>query len=283
MNDNVGKPVPIRRNERLPLITKMLLDAPGQVISLTELASRFGVAKSTVSEDLAIIRGALENEPIGELESIKGAAGGVRYTPRYSNRAIRETVAELCEALSDPHRILPGGFLYMSDLIASPRIMSRVGEIFASRLTNGPRPEAVVTVETRGIPIALMTARALDVPLIIVRRAGRVTDGTVVSMNYVSGSRRIETMSLSRRALPKGANVLLVDDFMKAGGSARGLVDLMAEFEARVLGIGVMVVTAEPKEKLVDDYISLAVLEEVDETNRVVRVRPDAWVERLEP
>ena len=70
---------------------------------------------------------------------------------------------------------------------------------------------------------------------------------------------------------------------MKAGGSARGLVDLMAEFEARVLGIGVMVVTAEPKEKLVDDYISLAVLEEVDETNRVVRVRPDDLGRTLEP
>ncbi len=283
MSHNVSKPGPVRRSERLPLITKMLLDAPGQVISLTELASRFGVAKSTISEDLAIIRDALKSEPIGELESIIGAAGGVRYTPRYSNRAIRETVAELCEALSDPQRILPGGFLYMSDLIASPRMMSRVGEIFASVLTQESRPEAVVTVETRGIPIALMTARALDVPLIIVRRAGRVTDGTVVSMNYVSGSRRIETMSLSRRALPQGATVLLIDDFMKAGGSARGLVDLMAEFEARVLGIGVMVATAKPEEKLVDDYVSLAVLEEVDEVNRVVRVRPDDWVERLVP
>lgn len=271
----------MRRNERLPLITKMLLDAPGQMISLTELARRFRVAKSTVSEDLAIIRDALKNEPVGELESIVGAAGGVRYTPRFSDQAIHETVAELCQALSDPKRILPGGFIYMSDIIASPRIMSRVGEIFASRLSKGPRPEAVVTVETRGIPIALMTARALDVPLIIVRRAGRVTDGTVVSMNYVSGSRRIETMSLSRRALPQGANVLLIDDFMKAGGSARGLVDLMAEFEAQVLGIGVMVVTAEPKEKLVDDYVSLAVLEAVDEAEREVRVRPDAWVKRL--
>ena len=82
-----------------------------------------------------------------------------------------------------------------------------------------------------------MTARALDVPLAIVRRVNRVTEGTVVTTNYVSGSaKRIETMSLSRRALSPGMKVVIIDDFMKAGGSARGLVDLVAEFGAEVAG-----------------------------------------------
>src|SRR5690606_22849526 len=117
--------------------------------------------------------------------------------------------------------------------------------------------------------------------LVIVRRTSRVTDGTVVSMNYVSGSKRIERMSLSRRALPTGARVLVIDDFMKAGGSARGLADLMNEFGAEVLGIGVLVATAEPHAKLVDEYVALAVLEAVDPAAREVRVRPSQWVEAL--
>lgn len=269
----------LRRSERVVLITKMLLESPGRVISLKDLAERFGVAKSTVSEDLAQIRELIEREPVGELESLVGAAGGVRYFPRVRAAAIRETVHELCRALASPERILPGGFLYMSDLIASPQLTHRVGEIFATCLAREQRPDAVVTLETRGIPIAMMTARALDVPLVIVRRASRVTDGTVVSMNYVSGSKRIETMSLSRRALPTGARVVVIDDFMKAGGSARGLIDLMKEFEAEVQGIGVLVVTAEPRVKLVDDYVALAVLEAVDERAQEVRVRPSRWVE----
>ena len=53
-------------------------------------------------------------------------------------------------------------------------------------------------------------------------------------------------MSLSRRALSPGMKVVIVDDFMKAGGSARGLVDLVGEFGAEVAGIGVLVETAEP-------------------------------------
>lgn len=272
----------MRRSQRLPLITKTLLDRPGELISLTELAKRFGAAKSTISEDVAIIRDAFAAQQVGRIETVAGAAGGVRYIPHLSDEAIVETVTELCEALSDPQRILPGGFLYMSDLVSAPTLMSRVGELFADRFHSEGPVDAVVTLETRGIPIALMTARSLNAPLAIVRRASRVTEGTVVTMNYVSGSaRRIETMSLSRRALPGGARVLIIDDFMKAGGTARGLVDLMEEFGAKVVGMGVLIATAEPSQKLVKEYTSLAVLERVDEERREVVVRPSSWVERL--
>lgn len=258
-------------------MTKLLVERPNRVVPLSEFVERFGAAKSTVSEDLAIIRDVFASLELGRVETITGAAGGVRYVPLLGEEDMRSVVGELCVELSDPRRIIPGGFLYMSDLISSPALMSRVGELFATRFRH-TEPEAVVTLETRGIPIALMTAKALNVPLAIVRRMSRVTDGTVVSMNYVSGSaRRIETMSLSRRALTEGMKVLIVDDFMKAGGTARGLADLVAEFGAEVVGIGVLVETAEPTEKLVKEYLSLAVLETVDEEHRRVEVRPSSW------
>lgn len=273
----------MRRSQRLPLITKLLIDTPGRIISLTDLAGRFGAAKSTISEDLAIIRDTFAEHQMGRIETLAGAAGGVRYIPLLGGQAIAETVDELCAALSDPQRILPGGFLYMSDLVSSPSLMSRVGELFATKFYGEGRIDIVVTLETRGIPIALMTARALNVPLAIVRRASRVTEGTVVTMNYVSGSaKRIETMSLSRRALPSDARVLVIDDFMKAGGSARGLVDLVEEFGAEVAGIGVLVATAEPKQKLVKEYLALASLERVDEERREVIVKPSPWVHKLQ-
>lgn len=267
----------MRRSERLAAMTKILVDRPNRVVSLSEFVERFKAAKSTVSEDLAIIRDVFAACGMGRIETITGAAGGVRYIPFLDEEAIREIVDPLCTELSDPKRILPGGFLYMSDLISSPSLMAQVGEIFAT-LFHKAKADAVVTLETRGIPIALMTARALDVPLAIVRRVSRVTEGSVVTMNYVSGSaRRIETMSLSRRALTEGMRVLIVDDFMKAGGTARGLIDLVGEFGAEVVGVGVLVATATPEEKLVKEYVSLAVLERVDEEKRQVFVRPGTW------
>ncbi|HLS91435.1 MAG TPA: pur operon repressor [Limnochordia bacterium] len=268
----------MRRSARLAAMTKILVDRPNRIVSLSEFVERFGAAKSTVSEDLAIIRDVFAKEGLGRIETLTGAAGGVRYVPLPTAQEIAAVVEELCAELASPERILPGGFLYISDLVSSPWLTYRVGEIFAAHF-HAKAPDAVVTLETRGIPIALMTARALDVPLAIVRRVNRVTEGTVVTTNYVSGSaKRIETMSLSRRALSPGMKVVIIDDFMKAGGSARGLVDLVGEFGAEVAGIGVLVETAEPRQKLVGEYVSLAVLETVDVERRCVKVRPSHWV-----
>jgi purine operon repressor len=77
-------------------------------------------------------------------------------------------------------------------------------------------------------------------------------------------------MSLARRALPTGAKVLIIDDFMKAGGTAKGMADLMKEFKAEVLGMGVLVDTKEPENKLVDSYLGLLELVELDEKNEKV-------------
>ena len=72
-------------------------------------------------------------------------------------------------------------------------------------------------METKGIPVALMTANALGVPLVIARRSSKVYEGSAVNINYVSGSSgHIETMSLSRRAVQEGQRALIIDDFIKA-------------------------------------------------------------------
>ncbi|HEX6989218.1 MAG TPA: phosphoribosyltransferase family protein, partial [Bacillota bacterium] len=132
--------------------------------------------------------------------------------------------------------------------------------------------------------LAMMTARSLNLPLVICRRDSRVTEGTAVSITYVSGSsRQIGTMSLARRAMPPGSRVLLIDDFLKGGGTARGLADLMAEFGAEPVAMGVLVATREPRRKLVDEFVPLVWLEAADEANRVVRVVPNEALLHLDP
>lgn len=268
----------VGRSERLVYISQALLDRPGAVFPLSFFSERLGAAKSSISEDLALLGDALEQLGIGVLETYPGAAGGVAFWPQVSHDEARQLAQELCRQLADPARILPGGFLYMTDLMFNPDWANRFGRLFATRF-RAQRPEYVVTVETKGIPVALMTARALNRPLVVIRRDNRVTEGPALSINFLSGSTgRIGTMSLPRRAVPAGARVLLVDDFMKAGGTARGMLDLMAELDARVVGMAVLVETAQPAEKVVREYVSLAVLESVDERRRQVVVRPSAWI-----
>jgi purine operon repressor len=264
----------IRRQERRIALTKILTDNPNHLFSLSYFSGLFSAAKSTVSEDIEAIRLAMEQFGLGRLETIAGAAGGVKFLPVKAPKAIDELVVELANSLSAPERIIPGGFLYMSDLLFNAQLMTRVGEVFLT-LFNDVTPDYIMTVETKGIPLAFATARAFNLPLVTVRRGSRVTEGPSVSINYVTGSsRRIQTMSLPRRAIPSGAKVLVIDDFMKAGGTARGMVDLAQEVGATVAGIGVLVATSKPEQKLIDHYVSLLILNEVDEHNKKTDIQP---------
>jgi purine operon repressor len=262
-----------RQGRRIAL-TKMLADNPGQLFSLGHFGNMFGVAKSTLSEDFEAVRQALAMFGLGRLETVAGAAGGVRLVPVKTDGAAHDLLTGLAEKLATPDRIIPGGFLYMSDILFSPQLMAQVGEVFLTRFA-AAAPDHIMTVETKGIPLAFATARAFNLPLVTVRRGSRVTEGTAVSINYVTGSsRRIQTMSLPKRALPAGARVLIIDDFMKAGGTARGLMDLALEVGATVAGIGVLVATAEPAAKLVDSFLPLLILRAVDEHNKKTDIRP---------
>ena len=84
----------------------------------------------------------------------------------------------------------------------------------------------------------------------------------------------METMSLPRRAIDNGQRVLIVDDFMRAGGSVKGLCDLMREFNVTVEGVAVLVATKQPERKLVEGYRSLLTLYSVDDYQGIIDIRP---------
>lgn len=264
----------LNRSERLVLMMRILAERPGELIPLSFFMERFEAAKSTISEDLALIKDTLQASGAGLVRTHSGAIGGVQYWPMPSPGESKTTLQELCRLLSDPSRILPGGFIYMTDILTHPTWSARIGELLAARFQS-TAPDAVFTVETKGIPLAMMVARALGIPMVMARREGRVTEGPSISIHYISGSsRRIQTMTVGLRALKRGSKVLVVDDFMKAGATARGMVDLVTESGAEVVGVGIFVSTVEPLKKRVDEYVSLLSLLSVNEEDRSVEIRP---------
>lgn len=264
----------MKRSARLVEMTQYLLFRPHTLIPLTTFAERYSSAKSSISEDLAIIKEVFASEGLGELQTLAGAAGGVKFIPRVPRKASLAFIEGICRQLEQPERILPGGYMYMSDLLGKPQVMAEIGQMFATAFS-GRDIDVVMTVETKGIPLAYATATYLNLPVVIVRRDNRVTEGSAVSINYVSGSsKRIQTMSLSRRALKEESRVLIIDDFMRAGGTVHGMMDLLQEFRATVKGVGVFVESEEVDEHLVDDYVSLAKLSAVDPKTKRVTVTP---------
>jgi purine operon repressor len=245
------------RNQRVTGITKILTENPNKTINLKNFTELFNAAKSTISEDIVIIRETLSTLSMGKVETVAGAAGGVRYICGISDLESRIFADELCVILRQKDRLIPGNFIYMTDIMYNPEIVHKAGVILASSF-GGLAIDYVVTVETKGIPLAYEVAKMLGVQLVIVRRDTKVTEGSTVSINYVSGSsNRIQTMSLSRKSIKKQSKCIFIDDFMKAGGTARGIINLLEEFESELLGIGVLIDNIESGHKLIDEYISI--------------------------
>ncbi len=263
----------IKRGERLAAMARILTAAPNRLHTLGEFCVLFDTAKSTVSEDIDILREAFARFNLGTVLTVAGAAGGVMYRSLVSPSSAQDTLGELAQRLSEPGRLLPGGFLYTADVCSHPDTAGRIGEIMASMYC-ADAPDFVLTMETSGIPIALMTARALDVPLVIARRDSRAYEGPAVKINYVAGGDRIETMTLARKAVRSGKRALIIDDFTKGGGTLRGMAEMMNEFEAPVVGIGVMIATAEPARKRIEGIRSLLTLESTDADTGTAVVRP---------
>ena len=266
----------IRRNERMSAMMKILSGAPNRIFTLSHFCELFGAAKSTMSEDIDILRDVVSQFGLGELETVTGAAGGVRYRTKVKRPDARKFVGDLCQMLSGTERVLPGGFLYYSDILSNPAITNRMGEIMATEYYS-LAPDFVLTMETKGIPVAFATANALGVPLVIARRSSKVYEGSAVNINYVSGSGNIETMSLSRRSVKEGQRCLIVDDFLKGGGTAKGMVDLMREFGVEVVGQTFVMATAKPLKKRITGEKSLMVLE-MDTENETAHVKPAFWL-----
>ncbi len=262
----------VQKHERISVITNILTNHPNKIFTLAHFSELFNCAKSTISEDLDVIKEIFSQYELGNIETVSGAAGGVYFNPLMTKEQIKRFAQELCELINTKERIIPGGYIYMNDLLYSPTISKNIGIALAS-LFKDIEVDYVITVETKGIPIALMTAMVLNRPMVVVRNQSKLTDGTVIHMNYITGSNhRIKTMCLSTKAIKKGSKVLFIDDFMKAGGTAKGIIDLMQEFESEIVGIGVLMATQSPQEKLVKDFKSLLWIDTVDETNKVVDI-----------
>lgn len=268
----------VKRNERLGAIARILTDSPNRVFNLSHFCDMFGAVKSSVSEDIDLLSDTFDRFHLGEISTLAGAAGGVRFRPVVPSEVAVPRLTEISKTLSQPGRLLPGDFLYTTDITCDPEAAELMGQVLAGAYYD-LRPDFVLTMETKGIPVALMTARAINIPLVIARRDSKAYEGSAVKINYISGSSSsIETMSLARRTVKPGQRALIIDDFVKGGGTLRGMCDLMAEFSAEVVGIGVVIATAEPEKKRVNDVNALMTLKEVDRAGDCAVVTPSDWI-----
>lgn len=252
----------VNRTERVSCITQILCNNPNNDYSLGQFAERFGCAKSSISEDMKLVRLAMDEMGYGYLETTSGSKGGVRFVPYISDDKAREILNNLRSKFFEPDRLMGGGFFYTADLMFDPQIARGVAMVFARRFA-AIDADIVVTVETKGIAVATYVAEMLNLPLAVIRREAKVTEGSTLSINYFSGSSdRIQKMSLSKRAIKKNSRAIIIDDFMRGGGSIAGMKEMLSEFESHAVGVGVVISAGKHHEKNLDDVYPLLLLDD---------------------
>jgi xanthine phosphoribosyltransferase len=123
-----------------------------------------------------------------------------------------------------------------------PKLTLEMGKEFA-RLFGDSKPDKVLTVESSGIPVALMTALELRVPMVFARRKMTLTmDQDTYSERVPSFTKGIVTdIMVSSVYLKKGERILLIDDFIANGDAARGLIRIIEKAEAELVGVGIVI------------------------------------------
>jgi len=92
--------------------------------------------------------------------------------------------------------------------------------------------DAVAAVESRGFIFSSPFAKAMGIPLILVRKAGKLP-GVTLKKSYQLEYGKAE-VEIHQKDIPVGKNVLLVDDLLATGGTMGASVELLTMGGAKV-------------------------------------------------
>ena len=97
----------VRRSNRLVEMSIYFLQNPNTTTPLNYFTERFKAAKSSISEDLTIIKDSFEANNMGSIITYAGARGGVQYEPYYEESQLKNEILALKEEIDGSERLLP--------------------------------------------------------------------------------------------------------------------------------------------------------------------------------
>lgn len=157
----------------------------------------------------------------------------------YSMQELMDRIQKDGQALGE-HVLLVDNFLNHQ---IDPVLMQHIGQEFA-RYFAGRGITRVVTIESSGIAPAAMTALALGVPLVVMKKASSaiMNNDVLLTTRVHSFTKNIDYMLMCKRAfLPAGEKVLFIDDFLANGEAGFGAARLIEEAGSEVAGMGIVI------------------------------------------
>lgn len=136
--------------------------------------------------------------------------------------------------------VLPGGVLkvgsFLNQQIDTMFLREMAAE--AKRLFKDVSITKVLTVEASGIAFATAVALELGVPMVFAKKhpSANVSGEQYFAPVYSFTHKTTYNIAVSRDYLKKGDKVLITDDFLANGNALKGLIDIVKQSEAEVVG-----------------------------------------------
>ncbi|MDE1815779.1 MAG: adenine phosphoribosyltransferase [Thaumarchaeota archaeon] len=160
---------------------------------------------------------------------------------------LREKIAEIPDF---PKK----GILFrdISPLLRDPSALSLVIDEFSKRIHHKDI-DLFAGIESRGFPLACALALKYNKGMIMIRKEGKLPGPThKTSYNIEYGT---ATMEIQKNAVKKGERVLICDDLLATGGTAKAAAKLVEKIGGTVAGFAFIVELTDLKgSKSIKDY-----------------------------
>lgn len=120
--------------------------------------------------------------------------------------------------------------------------MREIGREF-HRLYKNDNVNKILTIESSGIAIGSLVAQEFECPLVFAKKnktkniAGDVYETPVESFTHGT----TYNVMVSKRFLGKGDRVLIIDDFLAIGNALKGLIKIVNDSGAELVGCGTVI------------------------------------------
>ena len=123
-----------------------------------------------------------------------------------------------------------------------PDLMTALGAEFHARFKDTPITK-ILTVESSGIAPALAAGMAFHKPVVFARKHKSLTlkDHLYTAEVYSFTKKSANTIAIATKFLGPDDHVLIIDDFLANGQAVEGLIDIIAQAQAHLEGVGVVI------------------------------------------
>ena len=121
-------------------------------------------------------------------------------------------------------------------------LFQEMGKEWAKRL-EGAGVNKILTIEASGIGIAAIVAQSFDSPVVFAKKSqSKNISGDVYTTKVTSFTHdRVYDVIVNKRFLNEEDRVLIIDDFLANGAALTGLIDLVKQSGATLVGCGIAI------------------------------------------